>query len=188
MTKTPLRIRSTESGRKELAEWIASKDNPLTARVYVNRVWSHLFGRGIVPTPDNFGAAGQPPSNQVLLDHLAVTFMQDGWSTKKLIRRLVLSHAAGAQLSEASHVAELAVDFRVVRQCLQKELTTIARCRALTAQELVASLGARSAAALGRALTEAGFSLAGSGPEAPAFHRIRIAASRRAERELAAFQ
>jgi cytochrome c553 len=93
MTKSPLRIRSTESGRKELAEWIASKDNPLTARVFANRVWSHLFGRGIVPTPDNFGAAGQPPSNQALLDHLAVTFMAEGWSTKKLIRRLVTSHA-----------------------------------------------------------------------------------------------
>jgi cytochrome c553 len=93
MTKIPLKIRSTTSGRLELAEWIASKESPLTARVFVNRVWSHLFGRGIVPTIDNFGAAGQPPSNPVLLDHLAVTFMNDGWSTKKLIRRLVLSHA-----------------------------------------------------------------------------------------------
>jgi len=93
MTKSPLKIRSTTSGRLELAEWISSKDNPLTARVFVNRVWSHLFGRGIVPTIDNFGAAGQPPSNPALLDHLAVTFMNDGWSTKKLIRRLVLSHA-----------------------------------------------------------------------------------------------
>ncbi|HKB04546.1 MAG TPA: DUF1553 domain-containing protein [Gemmataceae bacterium] len=93
MTKVPLKVPSRESGRKELAEWIASKDNPLTARVYVNRVWSHLFGRGIVPTPDNFGAAGQPPGNPALLDHLAVTFMADEWSTKKLIRRLVTSHA-----------------------------------------------------------------------------------------------
>ena len=93
VAKTPLKIRSTESGRKELAEWIASRDNPLTARVYVNRVWSHLFGRGIVPTPDNFGAAGQPPSNPALLDFVAATFMNDGWSTKKLIRRLVTSHA-----------------------------------------------------------------------------------------------
>jgi cytochrome c553 len=93
VAKSPLKIRSTESGRKELAEWIASKDNPLTARVFVNRVWSHLFGRGIVPTPDNFGAAGQPPSNLALLDYLALNFMQDGWSTKKLIRRLVTSHA-----------------------------------------------------------------------------------------------
>ncbi|HJZ93070.1 MAG TPA: DUF1553 domain-containing protein [Gemmataceae bacterium] len=93
MTKAPLTIRSTASGRLELAEWIASTENPLTARVFVNRVWSHLFGRGIVPTIDNFGAAGQPPSNQALLDYLAVTFTNDGWSTKKLIRRLVLTRA-----------------------------------------------------------------------------------------------
>ena len=93
MTRTPLKIRSGSSGRLELAEWIASRDNPLTARVYVNRVWSHLFGRGIVPTPDNFGAAGQPPGNPALLDHLALTFVNDGWSTKRLIKRLVLSRA-----------------------------------------------------------------------------------------------
>src|SRR6185312_6889282 len=88
------------SGRLELAEWLASKDNPLTARVMANRVWLHLFGRGLVPTPDNFGAAGQPPSHPELLDHLAVTFMADGWSVKKLIRRVVLSHAY--QLGSAS--------------------------------------------------------------------------------------
>jgi hypothetical protein len=81
------------SGRRELAELIAGKDNPLTARVLVNRVWLHLFGRGLVPTPDNFGASGLRPSNQALLDHLAVTFVENGWSVKKLIRTLVLSRA-----------------------------------------------------------------------------------------------
>jgi hypothetical protein len=81
------------SGRKELADWIASKDNPLTARVMVNRVWLNLFGQGLVPTPDNFGVAGRPPTNPALLDHLAVTFVEDGWSIKKLIRRVVLSRA-----------------------------------------------------------------------------------------------
>jgi len=81
------------SGRLELAEWVASKENPLTARVYVNRVWSHLFGRGLVATPDNFGASGEKPSHPELLDYLATTFVDDGWSTKKLIRRLVLSRA-----------------------------------------------------------------------------------------------
>jgi hypothetical protein len=81
------------SGRLELAKWLTSESNPLTARVYVNRVWLHLFGRGIVSTPDNFGSSGQAPSNQTLLDHLAVTFMKEGWSTKKLIKQIMLSHA-----------------------------------------------------------------------------------------------
>jgi hypothetical protein len=81
------------SGRWELAEWIGSDKNPLTARVIVNRVWQHLFGRGLVATPDNFGLSGQPPSHPELLDHLAVTFVEDGWSLKRLIRRLVLSRA-----------------------------------------------------------------------------------------------
>jgi hypothetical protein len=89
----PIVIPSGSSGRLELAEWLASPQNPLTARVFVNRVWLHLFGRGIVATPDNFGAAGLPPSNQPLLDDLAVSFMEDGWSVKRLIRRLVLSRA-----------------------------------------------------------------------------------------------
>jgi hypothetical protein len=86
---------STGSGRRELADWIASPANPLTARVIVNRVWLHLFGRGLVPTPDNFGAAGRPPSHPELLDTLAVDFMADGWSIKRLIRRIVLSRAYG---------------------------------------------------------------------------------------------
>jgi hypothetical protein len=81
------------SGRRELAEWIASRDNPLTARVMANRVWLHLVGRGLVVTPDNFGASGQPPSNPALLDHLAVTFVENGLSVKKLIRTIVLSRA-----------------------------------------------------------------------------------------------
>jgi hypothetical protein len=82
-----------ESGRRELADWIASADNPLTARVMANRVWLHLIGRGLVPTPDNFGASGQPPSHPALLDHLAVSFVENGWSVKKLIRTVVLSRA-----------------------------------------------------------------------------------------------
>ena len=81
------------SGRLELARWLASRENPLTARVMVNRVWLHLFGQGLVPTPDNFGAAGQPPSHPELLDTLAVSFMDGGWSVKSLIRRVVLSRA-----------------------------------------------------------------------------------------------
>ena len=84
---------SAGSGRRELADWLASPSNPLTARVIVNRVWLHLFGRGLVPTPDNFGAAGARPSHPELLDTLAVEFINDGWSVKRLIRRIVLSRA-----------------------------------------------------------------------------------------------
>ena len=81
------------SGRLELANWLASPTNPLTARVIVNRVWQHLFGIGIVRTPDNFGVNGTRPTHPELLDHLASRFVQDGWSMKRLIRRLVLTRA-----------------------------------------------------------------------------------------------
>ncbi len=82
-----------ESGRRELAEWLSSKDNPLTARVMVNRVWHYLFGAGIVRTVDEFGTTGEPPSHPELLDYLALKFIEDGWSSKKLIRTIVLSRA-----------------------------------------------------------------------------------------------
>src|SRR5262249_45315698 len=90
-TKQPRLTRA--SGRRELADWIASTDNPLTARVMANRVWLHLIGRGLVATPDNFGASGQAPSHSALLDYLAVSFAENGWSVKKLIRTIVLSRA-----------------------------------------------------------------------------------------------
>ena len=81
------------SGRLELAKGIASQDNPLTARVFVNRVWMHHFGRGLVNTPGDFGLRGDPPTHPELLDGLAAEFMADGWSVKKLHRRIVLSAA-----------------------------------------------------------------------------------------------
>lgn len=79
------------SGRLELAESIVSPGNPLTARVVVNRVWSIFFGRGLVITPSNFGLLGARPSHPALLDDLAVRFMENGWSMKRLIREIVLS-------------------------------------------------------------------------------------------------
>jgi hypothetical protein len=87
-------VNPRHSGRLELAHWIASKDNPLTARVMVNRVWQHLFGQALVPSSDNFGALGDEPSHPELLDYLAIEFVQqDKWSIKKLIRTIVLSHS-----------------------------------------------------------------------------------------------
>ena len=79
------------SGRRELAERIASPDNPLTARVMANRIWHHVFGTGLVRTVDDFGRLGERPSHPQLLDHLAKTFVSDGWSVKRLVRRIVLS-------------------------------------------------------------------------------------------------
>ena len=82
---------TSSSGRLELAHWIADPSNPLTARVMANRVWHWLFGAGLVRTVDNFGTMGESPSHPELLDHLAVHFIQQGWSVKKLIRTIVLS-------------------------------------------------------------------------------------------------
>ncbi|HJZ91495.1 MAG TPA: DUF1553 domain-containing protein [Gemmataceae bacterium] len=82
---------ANRSGRKELAEWIASADNPLTARVIVNRAWHWLFGSGLVRTTDNFGTTGELPSHPELLDHLAARFVADSWSVKRLVRAIVLS-------------------------------------------------------------------------------------------------
>jgi hypothetical protein len=79
------------SGRLELADRVLADDNPFPARVAVNRVWQVLFGRGIVPSPDNFGVLGEAPSHPELLDYMADEFRRDGWSLKRLIRRMVLS-------------------------------------------------------------------------------------------------
>ncbi|MBI5397465.1 MAG: PSD1 domain-containing protein [Verrucomicrobia bacterium] len=81
------------SGRMELARAIATKDNPITARVAVNRIWLHLFGQGIVPTPDDLGVQSEPPSHPELINWLAATFVEQGWSHKKLIKLVMLSSA-----------------------------------------------------------------------------------------------
>ena len=83
------------SGRLQLARWLTKPEHPQTARVLVNRVWLHLFGKGLVATPDDFGVYGARPSHPELLDHLAERFVADGWSIKRLIRRIVLSRTYG---------------------------------------------------------------------------------------------
>jgi hypothetical protein len=96
---------SAASGRLELAEQIASPGNPLTARVMVNRVWHHLFGTGLVKSVDDFGHVGDLPTHPELLDYLAAEFVADGWSIKRLIRRIVLSRTFQLA-SEASPAAK----------------------------------------------------------------------------------
>jgi hypothetical protein len=91
-------ISRSESGRREMADWLTASGNPLTARVMVNRVWHWVFGAGLVESTDNFGTTGKKPSNQALLDFLAVKFQTPtsqggyGWSVKTLLRELTLSH------------------------------------------------------------------------------------------------
>lgn len=80
-----------QSGRRELADWLASAENPLTARVLVNRVWQWMLGAGVVSTVDNFGTTGEPPTDPELLDHLARQLVDRRWSVKQLVRAVALS-------------------------------------------------------------------------------------------------
>lgn len=80
-----------EANRLTFAKWLVSKDNPLTARVSVNRWWAEIFGTGIVPTVEDFGIKGEPPSHPELLDHLATQLMESGWSMKQVLRQILLS-------------------------------------------------------------------------------------------------
>ncbi len=105
LSKPSTPIAQGQSGRRELAEWLTSTGNPLTARVMANRTWHWLFGAGIVRTTDNFGTTGELPSHSELLDYLALKFAQGNWSVKKIVREIVLSRtyqlASTATLEQA---------------------------------------------------------------------------------------
>jgi hypothetical protein len=94
------------SGRLEFAEWLASSKNPLTARVFVNRVWQWHFGEGLVRTPSNWGLLGEKPTHPELLDYLAARFIEDGWSVKALHRRIMLSAAYRMSSDISAEAAE----------------------------------------------------------------------------------
>lgn len=118
-------IPAGQSGRLQLADWLADKRNPLTARVTVNRIWQKLFGEGLVRSVDYFGARGETPTHPELLDHLATRFMRDGWSQKKFIRSLVLSRTY--RMSSANDPVAMKTDpdnrllWRMNRQRLDAE-------------------------------------------------------------------
>jgi hypothetical protein len=118
-------IPAGQSGRLQLADWLADKRNPLTARVTVNRIWQKLFATGIVPSVDYFGTRGDVPTNPELLDHLASRFMRGGWSQKALLRSLVLSRAY--RLSSSNDALAMKLDpenklfWRMNRQRLDAE-------------------------------------------------------------------
>ncbi len=118
-------IPAGQSGRLQLADWLADERNPLTARVTVNRIWQKLFGTGIVPSVDYFGTRGDAPTHPELLDHLATRFMQGGWSQKAFLRALVLSRTY--RLSSANDAAAMKLDpenkllWRMNRQRLDAE-------------------------------------------------------------------
>jgi hypothetical protein len=118
----PAQIPSSESGRRQLADWIASGDNPLTARVAVNRIWQRLFGEGIVRSVDYLGRRGETPTHPELLDALALRFVADGWSQKRLIRGLVLSRAYAMSSAHDSRSATVDPDNRLLWRMNRRRL------------------------------------------------------------------
>lgn len=106
--KIDIKPTANSSGRRTaLAGWLASPNNPLTARVYVNRVWSQYFDKGIVNTPADFGRAGEKPTHPELLDYLAGNFVKNGWSVKKLQREILLSSVYRQSSDPRDEVARL---------------------------------------------------------------------------------
>jgi len=146
LTSEAPKLVPTSGRRLALAEWIASEANPLTARVIVNRTWRHHFGRGIVPTPNDFGRAGRPPSHPELLDWLASEFVVQGWSLKQL-HRLIMQSSAYQMSSIADNVPARSVDegnVRLWRQQLRRVEAEVIRDAALAVSgQLNLSMGGR---------------------------------------------
>jgi mono/diheme cytochrome c family protein len=105
---TPPANAKSSHRRRGLAEWLVSRQNPLTARVMVNRLWQHHFGEGIVRTPSNFGKLGEPPMHQAVLDSLAVEFVERGWSIKQMHRLMMTSRVY--QMASKDIAANMAID------------------------------------------------------------------------------
>jgi hypothetical protein len=135
----PLRKQGGRASRLDLARWIASPDNPLTARVAVNRLWLELFGTGIVPTPEDFGSAGEPPTHPELLDHLAIRFTTDmKWSVKSMLRELVTSATYRQDNTISPELAERDAANRLLARGPRQRLTAeMMRDHSLAASGLI---------------------------------------------------
>ena len=174
-------IPAGQSGRLQLAEWITDRRNPLTARVTVNRLWQKLFGEGLVRSVDYFGERGERPSHPELLDHLATRFMADGWSQKRFLRGLVLSHAY--RLSSANHAEGLSLDpenrlfWRMNRQRLEAEAIRDSLLK--VSGELAAKSGGPS---LALEIIENTGALAAAGINPPSYHHRKSRPSQEFER------
>jgi hypothetical protein len=174
-------IPAGQSGRLQLAEWITDRRNPLTARVTVNRLWQKLFGEGLVRSVDYFGERGERPSHPELLDHLATRFMADGWSQKRFLRGLVLSHAY--RLSSANHAEGLSLDpenrlfWRMNRQRLEAEAIRDSLLK--VSGELATKSGGPS---LALEIIENTGALAAAGINPPSYHHRRSRPSQEFER------
>ena len=116
------RLFETGSGRLELAESIANSRNPLTARVMVNRIWLHHFGKGLVNTPSNFGQMGERPSHPELLDYLAARFVEDGWSIKALHREIMQSATYALSSTSVTKNEEVDSDNRLLWRANRRRL------------------------------------------------------------------
>ena len=174
-------IPAGQSGRLQLAEWIADRRNPLTARVTVNRLWQKLFGEGLVRSVDYFGERGERPSHPELLDHLATRFMADGWSQKRFLRGLVLSRAY--RLSSANHIEGLSLDpenrlfWRMNRQRLEAEAIRDSLLK--VSGELATKSGGPS---LALEIIENTGALAAAGINPPSYHHRKSRPSQEFER------
>lgn len=115
-------VNKEQSGRAELANWIARADHPLTSRVIVNRIWSYLLGEGIVRSIDNFGHLGQRATHPELLDTLAVNFVENGWSVKRMIRRIVLSRVYRLSSQHNKHAVSADSENRLLWRAHRKSL------------------------------------------------------------------
>jgi hypothetical protein len=135
------------SGRLELARWIASADNPLTARVMVNRIWQHHFGEGLVRTPNNFGKLGTPPTHPELLDWLAAEFIRSGWSVKHLHRLIMGTAVYQRGATPDARARQLDPDNRLLSHQHRRRLTAeeLRDSMLCAAGQLDPSVGGKSA-------------------------------------------